>query len=409
MTSTIEELDRHVRELRAAQTAMTSNLLALEENPTYKLLCAARSSLRGRTASTVGPALEALNDLWLWFSLFSDHVDRIEQLRGTNRMGDDRLAKLAHLVLGAAITLPGLDVPFAQRGLLTGGATGRAICPDELLAAMTAAFESARDAVVQVEDAWNDLLPNLDRSRLEAVSLAARGTEVGLQPPPLKRAERALERLSADIAEDPLGARHSLDDNVAPLLHQADGELAALEAQRRSVTDGLPIARAQIARIAGLIERGRETLAEARQRVKAPVGLLEPLEDSLVHRSDRGLLPWLDRLTDLAEARDWDLAGRGLREWQALAKSIELAAEEVAAANGAPLVRRSELLGLLGAAKVKAAAAGLAEDEDIDHRYEAADAQLRARPCDLVAAEDLVSAYLAAVRARSGENPTALA
>jgi hypothetical protein len=113
--------------------------------------------------------------------------------------------------------------------------------------------------------------------------------------------------------------------------------------------------------------------------------------------SDRGLLPWLDRLRSLAASGDVGRAADGLAHWRTIADATQAAAQQVATANALPAAQRRELRGLLRAARAKGLAAGRGDDLALRGMEQAARVALEA-PCDLAAAQSLVAAYVAALR-----------
>lgn len=399
--ASLEEIDRQLAELRAAETAVTANLLALEENPAYNLLSAAKDSMTGVTAKRARPALQAMLDLWQHFALLSDLVDRADDLRGTSRrLPDDRIEELEQLLNGHSVPLPRRQIPLSQRSLLSASHVEEAITPGDLLTAMIDAFEKARDVVVAAETAWNELLPRLDAANAQVESLAERAVELDIpEPRALSLARAALAPLATRVANDPLGADDDLDAAIGGHLQTARAEIEQRTAERDRVCDALPAARHHLERIEALLASGATALAVTRSKVKNPEGLLEPLPREHLDDPERGLIAWLARLEDLAERREWRLAARGLAQWQATASELEEVASRVVDNNEAPLRRRDELRGLLGASKAKAAALGLGEDSDIDAIYDNARTALHTAPCDLPRAEVLVAQHLAAVRA----------
>lgn len=400
--ATLAEVDRRLAELRAAESTVTTNLFALEENPTYKLL-GDGSALEGTTAARVRPALEDAAHLWQSFSMLTTVLDRAEELRGTEkRATQGRVDELYRLLTGPSIALPPTEVPLAERGLLSAARLDNAITPADLLAVMGAAFERVRDAVAAVEAAWGRLLPALERAEAELARLDGRARELGVVPPPaLAAARAALRPLAERVSEDPLGVGSRLDADVAPRLAAARADLDRLATQRQRVHTGLAAGAATLAEIEVLLAEGRSSLAEARRKVAGAAGLLEPLGRDALDHPERGLVAWRERLRALAAAGRIADADAGLARWERVAGDLLAAARAVATANAAPVRRRRELRGLLGAARAKAGASGLAEEASTTDLHRRASALLMNAPCKLDEAERLVAAYLSEVNRRS--------
>jgi hypothetical protein len=146
---------------------------------------------------------------------------------------------------------------------------------------------------------------------------------------------------------------------------------------------------------------GRRLAEEALECFLDPEGLLELADPDCLSGSGRGLRPWLADLQDAARAgRDVEVA-RGIREWRQLAADTQQVADELVAANAAPMRYSSELRGRLTSYQAKAARLGLVEDRELSAVYSSARAVLVNVPIDLRLAERHVHAYEKEVNIRA--------
>lgn len=390
MSALADEADRQLQALRLARDAATTNLLDLEANGTYTLLKAG-DGLAGATAVRAKPALAGVEELWRGLQQLNSLVDRAETQRGRGRLSDDGARELLDLLTGPSITLPTEIRPLSQRALTASPVTTPALTPQQLIAAMETAFVALRDVVAQVEKAWNDLVPRLERAVADATRL--------VRELPGDRsvvaAQAALEPLAEQIAHDPLGTADELRRAESMLSH-ARQAAAAARARAARLGELLADGDVLVGEILETIEAGRTALDESRRVVAEPTGLLDPLDPTIL-RGERGLSAWLDRLQGLAAAGEVSDAETGIERWRRVADATLAAARQVAAANERPAARRQELLGLLRAARAKAEASGRAEDlrlRDLEQRARTA----LAKPCDLAAADAAVERYLVALR-----------
>lgn len=170
MAMTIEEVDRALADWQARLQHIDQNLVDLEEEPVHRRLQSARDRLEGATRDRVVPALAAMDELFGQRSLLVDVLDRATSLRASvnRRRPGQALVEIESLLRGPSIALPTVETPLARRSLLDAAETTSSISLDQLLGAMVASFEQARDVVAAVAEAWRRLEPECDRAFGEA-------------------------------------------------------------------------------------------------------------------------------------------------------------------------------------------------------------------------------------------------
>ncbi len=254
--------------------------------------------------------------------------------------------------------------------------------------------ETARavlDVAVSVAPLIGENLGHLTRARSELGALEEHAALLGISRHHAVLAARAaVDRGFAQVTRDPLGTdpRTALDAvaMARAVVEDADARLQALP-------DQLDAADVAIYEIEVLIQRGREALDRARDKVLAPKGLLVPMSTDVISTGTRGLRPWWERLVKAVGEGDHRAAITGMESWMRLADAVRQEAERIVEANEAPVRRRDELRGLLGALWAKAAAAGLAEDPEASRLHEAAREVLYVAPCSLEEAERRVDVF----------------
>ena len=258
------------------------------------------AALEGETARVVAPALAALNDVFESRGKLTEVLDRAKQVRASMSGiafwgNDDKEREVFALLQGPSIELPPEATPLARRALLDRGARDVRVVPEQLLSAMAAAYERARDAVVAVQQAWERIEPVL--AQAERSSGTAKSTAVVLQVEAAVQGELAavaqeLEAARVLVARDPLGATADVAARLSPRASAISQQLAGLAAQRDRVTSGLTRAQSTLVQL-------REAHAAARSAVDAlPRG--SPARAPPVHRprracsrgSSRGSTSW---------------------------------------------------------------------------------------------------------------------
>jgi hypothetical protein len=397
----LPQIDVTLARFESAIDVMTSNMLDLDANPTSELLETA--TLGGVTATRIAVARQTLERLWEQFGRFKELVDKARALRGNgNHIPNPRIDELDRLLHGPSVSLPPIEVPLANRGLLTPAETPVSTTPDQLLADMVAAFDKAKGEVLAVDHAWHVLVPRLDAAQLELTRLRALATDLG-QPggATLERCRVTVSALASKITADPLSVDPATVDSAEDSLATEGRHMAKLAVQRDHLAGDLRQARTQLDTLTSAIDAGAATLAETRAKIANPQGLLQPLGTACLEEPGNGLIPWLARLDTLAATGDWRAARTGLDHWTPLASATLAAAQKVATANATPLQQRDELRGRLDAFRAKAARLGLGEDAALAEVAAQAHDHLYAAPTDLADAEGLVARYGAALRTKA--------
>jgi hypothetical protein len=421
----VEQIDLLLAAWDERLRRMDENLVALESEAIYQILAGKagkRPALEGATKERVGPALDAVTELFENRERLSAVVAKAREVRAsisalTFWESDDKIAEVFRLLRGTSIELGQKVVALSQRNLLDQSFHEVFIEPEQLLAQMATRFQEARTVLLAVSQAWEALDPAMATIEAEVKTLRdlaaelgppanAGGTpappaKAGEQPkeiPELAQAEAELARLRARVAKDPLGAQGGVAQEITPRLAALRARLEAERAARQRTQSGLAEARDVRRRLAEEHQRALRLAAEARQQIEgAAVTRLPPLLDEGLLT---GLDEWLRKIEGTAEARRWSPAEVGLARWRATAEQYHATAHAAATAAEALLARRGELAGRLSARRAQAAALGargLALDPAAEARAREADMLLRKRPVPIDEATKVVEGYEAAI------------
>jgi hypothetical protein len=391
---TLDQIDEALTDWHGRLRTAGNNLMALSQEDAYRRLRGEggwpKAVIAGVTAARVAPAIEALQELWAHFARLAELIDRADALRqGVSRLFPSRqlLDEIAALLQGPSIQLPPLTTPLARRGLLGPAETERAITPDDLLAAMTRCFESARDVVLAVGSAWDRVPLALDRLDAEAAALLAEQLPANLADE-LTRVRQEIVEVRPTADADPLGA----DERLAHLSQRVAtvrGRLAEDAREREQLRTAVADARALLERVKATADEAARAMVEQSQKVEMDSPAVAPPGAEEV----AALGPWLDRLNAVREAGRFGAARIGLGRWTEAAGRLLRQAEESRDAARAALDRRRDLRGLLGALRAKAAALGRAEEAALGAIARQAEELLRRRPTPLAAAGRVVAEY----------------
>jgi hypothetical protein len=371
-------IDRELARFRGAADVISVNLLELDADPNRQLLDTA--PLSGVTGAAWTDARSALTSVWDWFARFTTFLEQADGLRGSprTRPASNRERQLVAFLTEPSIELPRDDVPLRHRDLLQPRQATNRCTADELLAVMTDAFARARDVVVRVATAWDDLVPRVAAARARTVGLAA--------SPQVHAIDRRLDELSDALVVDPLAVT---SEEIAAV--EADIDAIALDAHAHE-----QLRRDVLARIRDTherIEAVTQTAIDAQracETARAKIGVPEIVGPPVVGTT---LADAINNVADRADAGHWREANRDLDRIAADLDALELEIARSAQASRATLAERDHLRGRLDAYRAKAHGLGLDEDDEVSAAYGQALDALHVAPADLVLASDLVAEY----------------
>jgi hypothetical protein len=345
----------------------------------------------GETASRIGDALAALDDLWRDYLLLNALIDQADSLHKRSGIFHDHESEIRELLHGRSITLPATYVPLAERDLLTNAERADKVTPEELLVAMDVLFALAKDAVLEVDAAETRLKPRLDALLSAARELAARADTRGFYPAEIAAIAAPLESCGAALAGDPLGAGKKLQDGAAGLA-QWRARLEAAERERDALEAAFAASTATLEELRQLNQRAQEAHENTSSKIVGQLALPRPTETAVIAH----LGAWLDALAASRTRGDWRAAKMGLDKWTASCATHREAEQRTLAASLAALAQRDELRGRLKAIRAKAdahVARGLRLDAQAARLGDEAKHVLYGRPADLKKAAALVGAY----------------
>ncbi|ONH23425.1 hypothetical protein [Pseudofrankia asymbiotica] len=426
----LSALDTTLDQLRAGAAGLGAALLELDTDANRALLDPAART--GATAERSRAVRARLDWLWERHLLLSGVIRQAETLRGDRTwLGPRRLAELEALLHrasqprppappaagggdadaaapGAGATSAGASAAPAKGGAPVprppaGPASGIAAYPEDLLDGTSEVVEAVRRDVNAVVAAWASSVGQLSAAERRLAELTVDAARLGLADlPELADARAAVRAHGSAVAADPLSAQAADLAAAAAAVDEADAVLGVLGRARGSLPADLRAAETLLAEVLSVAAEGERHARRTVERVAGARAALARLDEGWLADPRRGLRPWLDRLVDAAAGGDWPGAARGLLAWRGTAEATLRRAREVAEENAAPLRRRDELRGLLGALHAKAAADGSAEDPDLIALHRRAHDALYIAPSDLDLAGDLVHGYAAAVTAGRG-------
>jgi TolA-binding protein len=392
------EIDQLLADWKNKLAAASQNLLELQELPTYQRLAGVQ--LTGITAARVTPALAAMNDLFQYFDVLAQTVDKAAKLRQQLPrllVSAQKIAEIKQLLLGDSILLAVEQIPIAERELLSSTrkvnaipAGGVAIAPADLLTVMTHTFSNARDTVLAVDTAWAKLDTTLAEAEVQINSLeqlaASLGQDSVSELMPVRAAITALKQRSE---QDPLGVTTEIEQQIQPLITQVKALLTQLAQQQIQVREQLTTARTALEKLQEIHSQSWVAFTESQEKVMDHSVVAAPLASAQID----ALSQWLEKLeTKFAEGLVNPVM-IGLNNWLAKAKEYTAITEQVYNSHTHLLQTRRELRGRLDALQAKALAVGLIEDETLTRLATQAKQLLYTRPTPLNQAAQLVTEY----------------
>lgn len=398
----LQQLDDLLSLWKTRLSAIAENLLELQCDSTYQSLTGTgglqRADVTGETEIAVGPALRAMHLLFQQFGQLQSTLDRAEEIRrGLPSMfgSEAKLRQLEQLLFARSIEAEAIDVPLADRHLLSGPRVVHRFTAEELLGVMMGTFERVRDAVATVGQAWTEFAEGSERVDVEMAKLRSQTVMPSkVLAPALDAVEAQMATLRETVQRDPAGAVRCLHERVQPSL--AAVQRGMLQAQH--VCDRVKAARARWGSFEEVHRQAVAQAADAATKLMPSVPALAPVPEEKV----TALQDWLGRLEARCEAGEWMAVGVGLSNWTAIVEACVAQDRAALASCAEQLASRGELRGRLNALKAKARAYGLGEASESSRLFESAETLLYARPLDLSRAAEAVAHYERCLRLARG-------
>ena len=392
-----EQIDQLLADWKTRLDLASQNMLALQGLTTYQRLAGEagfpKAQLTETTAIQVSAALDAMNQVFQYFDLLLATISRAAALhRQVPRFlgSDQKLQAVEELLIGQSIQLSVIQVPLAQRSLLSAAETTCTVTPDNLLAMMTLTFETARDTILAIDVAWSHLELTLSQVEAEIQALRQQANTLGGNNlTDLRAIQQAIAPLRDRVMTDPLGVKDEFEQQIQPLIERVKDSLNQVLQQHNQIQNGLAIAHTLLQNLTELNQQTHTAYAESLEKVTDHSGL----QPSLSADHLDALCQWLSRLeTRFAEGLVSPIQV-GLENWTAKVKAAIAIEQCAVTANRRPLETRRELRGRLEALKAKALARGRAEDPILADLSAQAKQILYTRPTDLAKAIELVTQY----------------
>ncbi len=402
----LHQLDTILVGHERALAAIRENLVELDAEPTVSLLKA--TAFTGRTAQRVKEALDGIAHLWQLLPTYGDAVANCRKCRdevGFFRQG--RVDELEALLTEKNISIAGTPIRVLLRQLNQSSQNVRTLSLLELQAEMTSIFADSAKGISEIDGAWTGLVPRTSAANEQAEHHTQLANELRVSSDSdIISLQLLRTQVMTLVGTDPLDAAMKLQE-LERLITRVERRLLPLVLKRDGVSQRIHSAHASLNRLRETVGEGATALAETRAKILcSPSDLLEPLDPALIDRQPNGLAPWLQALQVTHDEGDWVSASAGLERWESLLRQWEASADRIVTANELPRAKRDELRGLLISLKAKVLDVGRIEESALSKLEAGAFAALDSVPCDLGRADQLVNAYLGAIRMaqRSGGN-----
>jgi hypothetical protein len=392
----LETIDRQLADWRVKLDAVSQNLLDLQNQATYQRLAGEAGfpppQLTGQTATQVQPALEAMNSLFQHFDLLADTLSQAQGLRQQIRgylSPDEKILEITQLLSSASIQLPIVEIPLAQRSLLSVSHNPNRITPNDLLMVMVRSFEAARDVVLAVDRAWHSLEAQLADGFRQMQEIQTQAQSLGLPAfAELAQTGTALAALHDRVDRDPLGVIDEFAVAIAPLLQKSQASLHQIVQQRQQLARGIERAGEQIQQL-----RSQQAEALAQYQAACAKTQGQPLQAPLDPATIEALADWQQTLATKLAAGMLQPLVVGLQNWRVKYEAAQSATEGAIATATQALNLRAELRGRLQVLQAKAQARGKIEDPDLVACASQCQQILFGRPSDLTQANQLLVQY----------------
>jgi hypothetical protein len=379
-----------------ALASIQGNLVELESEPVFAMLQV--TTFSGRTRERTQRALTGISSVWKLLPVYQTAVKQARAL--CDEIGPFRQGKLDELedsLTDAHIEISDEPVNVLARRLDQPAQQHRKVTIANLQAEMTGLYAEAVTSIGELDSAWSTTVPKAAKllEQSEITLTLSDDLRVHNDSDVLLLAEHRKD-LAAIVASDPIEAVTKSND-LENLLARVNRRLKPVQERRDSVVERLHSGANRLDTLRQTMTRGAELAARASVEISNHP-LSSPIDSTGLDQSPNGLAPWLHSLEAAFTGGDWVSSAAGLDRWEALCCEWETSAEHVVASHQTLFDRRSEMRGLLAASRAKALHRGRIEQQELMVMANNADDELRRVPCDLQRSQQLVQAYLLALR-----------
>jgi hypothetical protein len=395
ITIKLAQIDRLSIDWMEKIAAVNQNLLDLYDLPAYQRVQGTGNPptvLSGISQQQVSTALTAIDCLFADLELLTAAIDRARKMRQELPaifISEDRLEEIYQLFVGRSIQLPFIQTPLAQRDLLSSNRQILSVAPLELLDQMISNFTIARDILVAVEAAWNQLESKLIIAHNALLELQQLAQKLQIPTSPaLTLAQTNFDNLHAQIDQDPLGVSQTFTQDLTPLINNTRCELESLAKLRQDLQTAFVTAHQRMQQLRAIDQEAIAAYTESQTKIGHNLPrMFIPAEEITA------LEQWLERLETKFRSGIILPIQVGLANWTTRIEAYTIAARSALTANRLPLDTRNELRGRLDALTAKALGKGRAEDPVLADLAVRARLTLFSSPTDLDLCKDLVIKY----------------
>jgi hypothetical protein len=379
-----------------ALATIQGNLVELESEPVFAMLQV--TTFSGRTREQTQRALTGISSVWKLLPVYQTAVKGARAL--CDEIGPFRQGKVDDLedaLTDAHIEISDEPVNVLARRLDQPAQQHRKVTIANLQAEMTGLYAEAVISIGELDRAWSTTVPKAAKLLEQSEITLALSNDLRVQNDSevLLLAEQR-RNLAEIVACDPIEAATKSDD-LENLLARVNRRLKPVQERRDSVGERLQAGANRLDALRQTVTRGAELATQASAEISNHP-LRSPIDSAGLDQSPNGLAPWLHSLEAAFAGGDWVSSAAGLDRWEALCCEWETTAEHVVVSNQTLFDRRNEMRGLLAASRAKALHRGRIEQQELMVMANDADEELRRVPCDLQRSQQLVQAYLLALR-----------
>jgi len=199
-----------LKEWQSFVTTISRNLMELSEQNDVKIIkLKAKDTINGYTGLTKVKAMKAADDLdnlWRYYALLSDVIDKAVDLYKRDSFLNDTEHEVKELLENTPITLEAERIDISNRGLLTPENRYTKVSLQELLKIMHESFESIRNTFTEISKASEAMEYRLVSIKDEICNLNNTALRLGLLDMPLFDIDRVTK-----VESDPLQGLSELD------------------------------------------------------------------------------------------------------------------------------------------------------------------------------------------------------
>ncbi len=354
--TTADELDALIKSWETDVSAISSNISLLRGTLCFQLFRDHESpggrTLTGITAEKVPAAIIAVKRMDTnWARLQTVVSDARKAFGDLPRWGQAKaIAEIVEMFTGESITLEVREIPLRERTATSGTVQTIKTTPTKVKAQIHDDFTSSKNALVDVDAAWELILPQLETARSTVTALQARFAASKLvDSGELVSLTTRFNSLDTRYKCDPLGCPKDIAKELQRFFTAVESKLNAEEERIKQMQERI---RNNLQTARDNLDQLKKDRVRALELYQAAVSEVDGTEGLQTPGSTKDLVEWIDALDAALLQSRFESVHEGTDAWYVSYNAAKQAVSQAITANQLVLTNCAEIKRRWTAAKL---------------------------------------------------------